>query len=217
MSSTKETSQQNADIQKLKEIIRQAAISLGYQQLKKEQEESVLQLVSGKDVFVSLPTGFGKSLCYILLPCVFDLYRQDGKKSIVLVVSPLIALMKDQVASITAMGMSAVYVTDKQTTASPAKTLLQDGSYQIIFISPEALLSGTEWKRLLCTDVYRESLAAFIIDEAHCIKKWYDVYTHHKLVFLPCIISVGVTALGKNLLILMKLEVLFTGMSVLWP
>ena len=48
------------------------------------------------DVFVSLPTGFGKSLCYILLPRVFDLLRGVEKKSIVAVISPLIALMEDQ-------------------------------------------------------------------------------------------------------------------------
>ncbi len=80
----------------IRDIVKQAAASFGV--LKQEQEESIVQLVSGKDVFVSLPTGFGKSLCYILLPHVFDLWIMDGKKSIVLVVSPLVALMKDQVA-----------------------------------------------------------------------------------------------------------------------
>ena len=51
-------------------------------------------------MFVSLPTGYGKYLCYTLLPSVFDLLRGVKEKSIVLVVSPLLALMKDQVASI---------------------------------------------------------------------------------------------------------------------
>ncbi len=58
----------------LKAIICCAASSLGFK-LKLQQEESILQFAKGKDVFVSLPTGFGKSLCYILLPRVFDLLR----------------------------------------------------------------------------------------------------------------------------------------------
>ena len=64
--------------------------------LKPEQRTSIFQFASGSDVFVSLPTGYGKSLCYTLLPPVFDLLRGVKEKSIVLVVSPLLALMKDQ-------------------------------------------------------------------------------------------------------------------------
>ena len=174
--------------QVLEAALAKAAASLGYQLkekqesakaaaslrcLKKEQQESVLHLVSGKDVFVCLPTGYGKSLCYTILPCVFDILRSVEKKSIVLVVSPLIALMKDQVASITAMGITATYVTDKRMTVTSTKGAIDRGDIQVIFISPEALFSGTEWKRLLCTDVYRQNLVAFVVDEAHCIKDWY--------------------------------------------
>ena len=58
----------------------------------------------GKDVFISLPTGYGKSLCFALLPYIFDTIRGVENKSIVMVVSPLIALMKDQVATFAAKG-----------------------------------------------------------------------------------------------------------------
>ena len=71
-----------------------AAHSLGYV-LKPEQRRFIFQFASGSDVFVSLPTGYGKSLCYTLLSSVFDLLRGVKEKSIVLVVSPLLALMKD--------------------------------------------------------------------------------------------------------------------------
>ncbi len=57
------------------EIIRKTAHSLGYSNLKKEQEEAIQGFISGSDVFVSLPTGYGKSLCFALLPIVFDLLR----------------------------------------------------------------------------------------------------------------------------------------------
>ena len=73
----------------------QSAIELGYSSLKSEQEEAVVAFVGGQDVFVSLPTGYGKTLCFAVLPWTFDKLRGDhGKKSIVLVVSPLNALME---------------------------------------------------------------------------------------------------------------------------
>ena len=61
------------------------------------------------------PTDLGKSLCYILFPSVFDQLRKVERKSIALVVSPLVALMQDQVAAITAIGISAIDITDKHT------------------------------------------------------------------------------------------------------
>lgn len=73
-----------------------AARALGYEKLKKEQLEVVCSFIAGNDVFVALPTGFGKSLCYAILPSVFDtLFSSQG--SIVVVVTPLTAIMKDQV------------------------------------------------------------------------------------------------------------------------
>lgn len=155
----------------LKALISKAATLATPHALKTEQEESILQLAMGKDVFVSLPTGFGKSLCYIILPCVFDLMRSVVKKSIVIVVSPLKALMKDQVDSICS-NIPATYVTDRESTSPSKRKAIRDGDYQVIFISPESLFCGTEWRRLLSTDTYRKYLAAFVIDEAHCIKKW---------------------------------------------
>ena len=76
-----------------------SAISrLGYSHLKPKQFQAVKEFVSGKDVFVGLPTGSGKCLCYALLPGVFDiLHKRTSPTSMIVVVSLLIALMKDQV------------------------------------------------------------------------------------------------------------------------
>jgi ATP-dependent DNA helicase RecQ len=82
-------------------VIDEATASLGYTCLKDEQKKALHSFVSGKDVFVSLPTGYGKSLCYALLPIVFNKIRGIAEsRSIVMVVSPLIALMKDQSVSL---------------------------------------------------------------------------------------------------------------------
>ena len=69
-----------------------------YYTVKAEQEEAIMHLTLGRDVFVSLPTGYGKSFCYQALPFVFDGLRKV-EKLIVMVVSLLVALMKDQVYS----------------------------------------------------------------------------------------------------------------------
>jgi len=90
----------------------------------------------------------------------------------VLVVSPLIALMKDQVSSITEIGLSAALILDKESTPSTVKTGIKNGDFQVVFSSPESLFLSTEWKSMLSSKVYRENLVGFIVDEAHCVKKW---------------------------------------------
>ena len=81
-----------------KEAAISAARRLGYRNFKHEQMKVVLGFLSGRDVFVSLPTGYGKSLCYACLPWTFDIIG-NGEPSIVLVISPLLSLMQDQVTS----------------------------------------------------------------------------------------------------------------------
>ena len=74
----------------------------------------MLSFVQGKDVFVSLPTGYGKSLCYGMIPLVVDeMKAYEELNSILLIVSPLISLMKDQVKHFVAKGVSAGYVSSE--------------------------------------------------------------------------------------------------------
>ena len=78
----------------------EAAMELGYSSMKPEQAEVAVALIVGRDVFAILPTGFGKSLCYACLPVAFDkCQKKERGYSIVVVVSPLVAVMKDQVRS----------------------------------------------------------------------------------------------------------------------
>ena len=77
----------------LEAIIKDCAQTLGYQELKQEQMAAVASFVEGNDVFITLPTGYGKSLCYYLLPSIFDtLYHRTSTWSIIIVVSPLTGL-----------------------------------------------------------------------------------------------------------------------------
>ena len=79
----------------------------GLESLKHQQREAIREFVSGRDVFVSLPTGFGKSYCYALLPTVFDNLRTDKELSIMLCVSPLTALMMEQRDKLCTQGVPA--------------------------------------------------------------------------------------------------------------
>ncbi len=93
--------------------MQKAALRLGYDSLKAEQELAITSFIRGNDVFVSLPTGYGKSLCFALLPSVFDMLKGVEKASIVLVISPLISIITDQVASFCAKGITAAFAGDK--------------------------------------------------------------------------------------------------------
>ena len=84
-----------------------AAAALGYPSVRREQIDAVRAIASGNDVFVALPTGYGKSLCYAMLPLVFDkLHGRSPKTSIVVCISPLVALMQDQKGKFSPKGLS---------------------------------------------------------------------------------------------------------------
>ena len=122
--------------------------------------------LSGKDVFVCLPTGFGKSLCFHCLPYVFDVVNgHTSPYSQIVVVSPLTSLMKDQIKVLDDRGMKAVHVTKSDDRQLKDEVLL--GKYQIIFTSPEVLLQDKDW-----TDVFRNSLFTSRLVGIIIVKKW---------------------------------------------
>ena len=126
-------------IEDIEAAITTSAAALGY------QCEVVNSFICGSDVFVSLHTGSGKSLCYWVLPGAFNLLKQTDS-SVVLVVSPLIALMKDQVERLKGKGVKAVYGGDQ--------CEMEIGHYQLLFLSPESLLTSQKWRDVLMSDVY---------------------------------------------------------------
>lgn len=137
-----------------------------------EQMEAVKMFLSGKDVFISLPTGSGKSACYCCLPSLYDALRNlsGGAKhhSIVVVVSPLVSLMVDQVAKLRrTSGLKAGYIGGDCDT-----TEVETGEFDIIFTSPESLLSRSTFRSMIGSQVYRDNLMCVAIDEAHLVEKW---------------------------------------------
>lgn len=147
-----------------------AAVTLGYHTLRSEQKEAIVTFLRGNDVFISLPTGYGKSLCYGSLPGAFDLLRGTERRSIAIVISPLVALMKDQVAAFQSKGLSSAFISSD----SPREMQLGvlSGDYQLVFFSPESILSNKKWRDLLRQEPYVSHIVALVVDEAHCVKKW---------------------------------------------
>lgn len=132
----------------------------GYSTFRPLQLEIITAAMSGHDSVVLMPTGGGKSICY-QMPALLS----DG---VVVVVSPLIALMKDQVTALTSNGIPAAAVNSMQTEEQNRDILehLFSGRVRILYISPERLLMEIDrWSRDL-------RIALFAVDEAHCISQW---------------------------------------------
>ncbi len=133
----------------------------GYDSFRPMQEEIICSLMDGKDAFVLMPTGGGKSLCY-QIPAIM----REGTG---IVVSPLISLMKDQVDALTACGVKAAYY-NSSLKAAEAKEVLErfeSGDLDLLYVAPERLLS-----KGFLTKLEQVKLAMFAIDEAHCVSQW---------------------------------------------
>jgi ATP-dependent DNA helicase RecQ len=134
----------------------------GYDGFRPRQEEVVRSLAAGRDVCVVMPTGGGKSLCY-QLPAVLE------RKRTAVVISPLIALMQDQVAQLRQMGIPAVFLNSAVVEADRGeiKRKAAAGEYRLMYVSPErAVMEGTAaWLK-------KVPVSFFAIDEAHCISEW---------------------------------------------
>ena len=133
----------------------------GYSQFRPLQEKIIDAVLEGKDVLGLLPTGGGKSLCYQLPSLLL--------KGTVLVVSPLIALMEDQVKQAKAKGLKAMYFESHPKSLSIAKQLDNciHGDYHLVYCSPERFLNSEFVQQLSSAKI---SLVA--VDEAHCISEW---------------------------------------------
>jgi ATP-dependent DNA helicase RecQ len=133
----------------------------GYTSFRPHQQEIISDVFAGRDTFALLPTGGGKSLCF-QLPAVLN-------EGLTVVVSPLIALMKDQVDQLTASGVFATCLNSSLPADESRKRLrgLHNNSFKLLYVAPERLtLSG------FLDDLKKWNPALFAIDEAHCVSEW---------------------------------------------
>ena len=136
-------------------------------------------MYGGKDVYVCLPTGFGKSVCFQILPFLFDHKRGlvGGKKrTCAIIVSLLTALMGDQVRNLRENGVQAVIISfgSRESSVVGKEFLATESSLTSashIFSSPEAL-AHTKWRGALENPLVFSRVCAVVVDEAHCVSKW---------------------------------------------
>lgn len=144
--------------QQLQELLK---IHFGYDSFRPGQEEAIDYVMAGQSTVVILPTGGGKSMIYQLPALILE--------GVTLVVSPLIALMKDQVDSLDRVGIPSTFI---NSSISPQETenrlkKIKNGYYKIVYVAPERFYNST-----FMADLKTIKVSLFAIDEAHCISQW---------------------------------------------
>lgn len=133
----------------------------GHEQFRPMQEDIVASVINGNDTLALLPTGGGKSICFQVPALALG--------GLCLVVSPLIALMKDQVLNLTKRGIAATAIFTGMSTGEIDGVLeaCANGKYQFLYVSPERLTTSVFLARIA-----RLGIKLIAVDEAHCISQW---------------------------------------------
>src|SRR5438445_5595738 len=133
--------------------------TFGFDAFRGVQEQGIGGVLAGQHTLAVMPTGAGQSLCY-QLPAI----ARDGTA---LVISPLIALMHDQIRSADAMGLRAASLTSADADREQTVERLKSGALDLLYVAPERATSDA-FRRLIS----RVNLALIAIDEAHCVSEW---------------------------------------------
>jgi ATP-dependent DNA helicase RecQ len=135
----------------------------GYSKFRGNQAEVIAAVLEGKDTIALMPTGAGKSVCFQVPAMVLP--------GLTLVISPLIALMKDQVDALNGLGIPAAFINSTQSVSEQrfvSEQVLQ-GKVKLLYVSPERLFSGSNgWNSFL----EQANLSLVAVDEAHCVSQW---------------------------------------------
>lgn len=133
----------------------------GFDSFREGQREAMDDIMAGRDALVVMPTGSGKSLCYQLTAC--------AKEGVTLVISPLIALMKDQVDSLQKLGLPVTEINSSMSFDEQQRRIqaLRNGEYKIVYVAPERFRSGS-----FCQALSEVNVSMLAVDEAHCVSQW---------------------------------------------
>ena len=152
--------------------------------LKPKQTKCLDALYNRRDTVAVLPTGYGKSLIYQLLPTLLNernLYEQRRSdevvlyrsSAVILVVSPLNSLVEDQIKKINgSTNLRATFLKTDFSADLSDEPDIKDALFDILFLHPEACLSSKAGFNLLQSVPYQNSVQAIVVDEAHCILEW---------------------------------------------
>jgi len=156
-------------------------------ELKEKQYEALKAVVlKNRDVLAVLPTSYGKSLIYQLLPLVLDFFAANGsplRKSTVIVISPLNALMRDQIVKLKEGGLNVCVLKgdrvastdgdgDDEVSVDVSVEILVNTTYDLIFAHPEVLVDNKKVLKILKSPQFKEKVKAIVVDEAHLVIDW---------------------------------------------
>lgn len=152
--------------EELSEAIDHGVCALGHDRVRPLQAKAVQPVLRGRDTFVNVPTGYGKSLVYQILPIcacflLATLWKESSVVPVVLVVIPLVVLMHDQAQELRQWKANVLLLSEDSAEATAGWTC--------IFAIPEAFLQSSKWRKLLLNSSLVNSLVALVIDETHCI------------------------------------------------
>lgn len=155
-----------AKMQRAKRVLRDV---FGHNAYRPGQERVVMESFSQRDVFVLMPTGGGKSLCYQLPACVDD--------GVTIVISPLVSLIQDQVQQLQALDVGVAHLNGEQDYATEQKPIINElyssrVRIKLLYVTPEKIASSSSLNNIFESLQKRNMLARFVIDEAHCISQW---------------------------------------------
>ena len=144
-----------------KQLLELCNLHFGFNTFREGQEDAIDNILAGKDTVVVMPTGGGKSLIYQLTALVLE--------GVTIVISPLIALMKDQVDSLDRIGIKATFINSSVSPTEVASRLQKviSGEYKIVYIAPERF-----YNQQFIQGLKQVKVSLFAVDEAHCISQW---------------------------------------------
>lgn len=147
-----------SDEEKIYRVLRE---SFGAEEFRPSQKEVILRTLDGEHSLVLMPTGMGKSLCYQLPALIFD--------GLTIVISPLIALMKDQVDQLKKLGIDASFVNSSLGKSEREKrySRIKNGNYKLLYVSPERFR-----KKGFLDAIKQREISLLALDEAHCVSQW---------------------------------------------
>ena len=154
-----------------KDIYKENRLVFGHSNFRKGQQDIIEHAVSGRDVFVLMPTGGGKSLCYQL-----PAWCCPGLS---VVISPLLSLVQDQVQNMTKLGVNSVFLNSSQDYATEQRDITRqlnattaESGVKLLYLTPEKLRHSNMIQQILSRLYQRNLLSRFVIDEAHCLSDW---------------------------------------------